>query len=44
MANMELRRELLGAVICLAALGCGDSPKGRTYYERNIEPILVQKC
>ncbi|MGN6105395.1 MAG: hypothetical protein ACTHU0_09850, partial [Kofleriaceae bacterium] len=42
---MELRRErLLGAVICLAVAGCSESPKGRTYYERNIEPILVQKC
>ena len=25
--------------------GCGgDSPPGRTFYERNIEPILIQKC
>ncbi|TMQ19243.1 MAG: hypothetical protein E6J90_18490 [Deltaproteobacteria bacterium] len=33
----------LAAAIALAA-GCGDSPPGRTFYQRNIEPILVQKC
>ena len=33
----------LGVVIATAA-GCGDSPPGRTFYERNIEPILTQKC
>ncbi len=45
MRTMELRECLLVAVICsIAAAGCSDSPKGRTYYERNIEPILVQKC
>jgi len=27
-----------------AAAGCGDSPPGRTFYQRNIEPILTQKC
>src|SRR5690242_10627408 len=39
-------RSLAGAaVVCgLAAAGCGDSPPGRTFYERNIEPILLQKC
>lgn len=43
MSNMELRRAfLLGAVVCFGA--CGDPPKGRTYYERNIEPILLQTC
>jgi hypothetical protein len=31
-------------VLCASAVGCGDSPPGRTYYERNIEPILLQKC
>ena len=45
MRTMEIRERLLGAVICaIAVAGCSDSPKGRTYYERNIEPILVQKC
>jgi hypothetical protein len=50
MALMQLRRGSLAAVIGLAAAaavaagGCGDSPKGRTFYERNIEPILLQKC
>jgi hypothetical protein len=45
MRTMELRRDLLvgTALICVAA-ACGDSPEGRTYYERNIEPILIQKC
>ncbi|HLL21572.1 MAG TPA: hypothetical protein VK427_05545, partial [Kofleriaceae bacterium] len=36
------KRALVGLCVVLAA--CGDSPPGRTYYERNIEPILVQKC
>jgi hypothetical protein len=27
-----------------AAAGCGDPPPGRTFYQRNIEPILQQKC
>ncbi len=48
MRTMELRRERLRwLVICAAITGsaaCGDTPPGRTYYERNIEPILVQKC
>jgi hypothetical protein len=26
------------------AAACGDSPPGRTFYQRNIEPILTQKC
>ncbi|MBA3397268.1 MAG: PD40 domain-containing protein [Deltaproteobacteria bacterium] len=42
----ELRRERLLALATCAviAAGCGDAPPGRTYYERNIEPILSQKC
>jgi len=43
MSVMELRRELLVPLVCLAA-ACGDSPQGRTYYERNIEPILIKTC
>src|SRR3569623_106684 len=39
---MELRRGVLLGV--LALVGCSDSPPGRTYYQRNIEPILQQKC
>ncbi|MDQ3334521.1 MAG: hypothetical protein M4D80_05130 [Myxococcota bacterium] len=35
------KRILVG--ICVLS-ACGDSPPGRTYYERNIEPILLQKC
>src|SRR5438045_1211480 len=40
---MDLRRGVLLAVLASAA-GCGDSPPGRTFYERNIQPILTQKC
>lgn len=35
---------LLCAASAIGTAGCGNSPPGRTYYERNIEPILVQKC
>ncbi|HEY5951163.1 MAG TPA: hypothetical protein VIV40_36980, partial [Kofleriaceae bacterium] len=35
------RGVLFGALMFCA---CGDSPPGRTFYERNIEPILEQKC
>ena len=42
---LMLRRGSLAAMLGLAlAAGCGESPKGRTYYERNVEPILIQKC
>jgi hypothetical protein len=43
---MELRRaNLLVLGLCVVATaGCGEPPPGRTYYQRNIEPILVQKC
>src|SRR5437762_2317382 len=34
----------LSIVALVAAAGCGDPPPGRTYYQRNIEPILLQKC
>jgi len=43
MFDMELRGRSLLLLVC-ALIGCGDSPPGRTYYERNIEPILLQKC
>lgn len=39
---MQLRRGVLLGVLLL--WGCSDSPPGRTYYQRNIEPILQQKC
>lgn len=34
------------ALVASAAVGCSDcnSPAGRSYYERNVEPILIQKC
>ena len=47
MIAMELRRELLMAGLCAGLLivgACGDSPPGRTFFERNIQPILSQKC
>lgn len=37
----DSRGVLVGALLLCA---CGDSPPGRTYYERNIQPILEQKC
>jgi hypothetical protein len=39
---MDLRRGVLLGV--LVAAGCSDSPPGRTYFQRNIQPILTQKC
>jgi hypothetical protein len=39
---MDLRRGVLLGV--LVAAGCSDSPPGRTYFQRNIQPILSQKC
>ncbi len=44
MRAMEMRRELLLLAPLIWVTACGDSPEGRTYYERNIEPILIQKC
>ena len=41
MTLMGLRR----IVLCLGILGaCGESPPGRTFFDRNIQPILSQKC
>lgn len=35
----------LSLLVAVAAAGCGDDgPPGSTYYERNIEPILIQFC
>src|SRR3990167_9187955 len=39
---MDLRRGVLLGILVIGA--CGDSPPGRTFYERNIQPILTQKC
>jgi hypothetical protein len=44
MLFMGKRVGLFWVGICLVLAACGDSPPGRTYYERNIEPILLQKC
>src|SRR5678815_1677881 len=41
MATMEMRRVLLVALLCV---GCGSSNKGKTFFDREIEPILSQKC
>ncbi len=43
MFGMGLRRELLVIGLCAVA-ACGDSPPGRTFFDRNIQPILSQKC
>jgi hypothetical protein len=39
---MDLRRGVLAGFVVFAA--CSDAPPGRTFYQRNIEPILLQKC
>jgi hypothetical protein len=41
-----MRRALLGlAAAASAASGCGsDNPPGRTFYQREIEPILIGSC
>ena len=42
-----MRRLLVGSACVLGfGAGCGDcnAPPGQTYYERNIQPILTQKC
>jgi hypothetical protein len=47
MPAWKARRELLVASICagvLAVAGCGESPPGRTFFDRTIKPILAQKC
>src|SRR5665647_2549469 len=47
MTAMELRRELLVAGLCAGLIvvgACGESPPGRTFFDRNIKPILDQKC
>jgi hypothetical protein len=35
---------LLAVIASCLCAACGTSPPGRTYYQRNIEPILLQKC
>ncbi len=42
---MDLRRGvLLGILLTAVTSACSDAPPGRTFYQRNIEPILLQKC
>ncbi|HEY0481547.1 MAG TPA: hypothetical protein VGD37_28720 [Kofleriaceae bacterium] len=47
-ARLAARTAVIAIIISIGAIGagagCGDSPPGRTFYERNIEPILLQKC
>lgn len=43
MSTMERRATLLVAGLCVVA-ACSDAPPGRTFFERNIQPILEQKC
>jgi hypothetical protein len=42
-SKMTAMRWGILALAACAACG-GDSPPGRTFYQRNIEPILTQKC
>jgi hypothetical protein len=45
MIRTDRSRFVALAVFVAAGLaGCGDSPPGRTFYQRNVEPILTQKC
>src|ERR1700733_8373616 len=40
---MDLRRGgLLGVLV--SVVGCGSNPPGQTYFARNIQPILQEKC
>src|SRR6478752_9986437 len=42
---MGLRRGSVTALACVGVLGaCSSAPPGRTFYQRNGEPILQQKC
>jgi len=41
---MGQRVFLVGCLVVLAASACSDTPPGKTYFERNILPILSQKC
>src|SRR4051812_12928678 len=43
---MELRRAtlLLASSCVLFAAACGDSPPGKTYFQRSIQPILTDSC
>jgi len=45
MTNMQPHARALAVVLIVGAAACGgDPPPGRTYYQRDIEPILVQSC
>ncbi len=44
MAMRSTTTMLLAAAVGLLTTACTEPPPGRTYYERNIEPILVQSC
>src|ERR1044071_2817025 len=44
MTAMNRMGLVLVLIAATGACGGGDSPPGRTFYERNIEPILIQKC
>lgn len=35
---------VLAPALLVAGSGCDDAPPGRTYFERNIQPILTQSC
>src|SRR5690348_3806791 len=39
-----LGRAVLVGLLVSTVAGCGGAAPGKTYYQRNIEPILLQKC
>ena len=41
---MDLSRAVLLGLLVSTVVGCGGAAPGKTYYQRNIEPILLQKC
>lgn len=43
-APMRQRSTFVVVAVGMAALGCGDPPSGRTFFERRIQPILVESC
>jgi hypothetical protein len=47
--SRSVARPRVACVACMAlglavVASCGEPPPGRTYYQRTIEPILIQKC
>lgn len=43
-AGSMLRPLAVAAALALTLVACGDPPPGQTFYQRKIEPILLQSC